>query len=53
MMKIALTVLVIITANPLSGGTLPQTAKVLFPNQDDQNEYTGFWKRVRSTAPSF
>src|SRR5204862_853178 len=41
MMKIALTVLVIITASPLAGGTLPQSAKVLFPNQDDQNEYTG------------
>ena len=41
MMKIALTVLVIITASPLAGGTLPQSAKVLFPNQDDHNEYTG------------
>src|SRR5256885_8153496 len=41
MMKLAHTVVVPIPANPLSGGTLPQSAKVLFPNQDDQNEYTG------------
>ena len=41
MTKVALSLLLILTASPLAAETLPQSAKVLFPNQDDQNEYTG------------
>ena len=41
MTRVALTLLLILTADPLAAGSLPQSAKILFPNQDDQNEHTG------------